>query len=266
MNQLHYTRTGTPTNPTVIFLHGFMGDHRDWDAVSSTLGHDFECVAVDLPGHGQSLGDDNGYDFAAAATAIIDVADEIGADSFSLVGYSLGGRLALYFASMFAMRIDALILESASPGLRTEAEREARCKHDEALACHLKSQPLEQFIDAWYAQPMFTTMQRHTDRFATLCERRREQDAAALAENLVAMGTGAQPPVWDDLPGHHIPTLLIVGEHDAKFRGIADEMAELSAAMTIETIPDCGHNVHFENPDRYTAALLEFLGNHSRST
>lgn len=264
MNKLHYTRTGDPSKPTVIFLHGFMGDHRDWDSVSTALSNDFDCVAVDLPGHGQSL--DDGFDFAATVSAIIDVADEVGADSFSLVGYSLGGRLALYFATMFAMRIDALILESASPGLRKKAERTARCKHDEALACHLKSQPLEQFIDAWYAQPMFATMQRHTERFATLCERRREQNAAALAENLVAMGTGAQPPVWDDLPDHHIPTLLVVGEHDTKFRGIADEMAALSSAMKIETIPDCGHNVHFENPERYTACLREFLGQHRRTT
>ncbi len=266
MNQLHYSRTGDPSKPTVIFLHGFMGDHRDWDSVSSALSNDFDCVAVDLPGHGQSLGDAGEYVFASAATAIIDVADDVGADSFSVVGYSLGGRLALYFATLFAMRIDALILESASPGLRKKAERTARQKHDEALACHLKSQPLEQFIDAWYAQPMFTTMQRHTDRFATLCERRREQDATALANNLIAMGTGAQPPVWGDLPDHHIPTLLIVGEHDTKFRGIADQMAALSSAMEIETIPDCGHNVHFENPDRYTACLRQFLDAHVRTS
>jgi len=266
MNALHYKRTGDPSNPTVIFLHGFMGDHRDWETVIGALSDTYDCVAIDLPGHGESVGDGEVYDFATAATSIIDIADDIGADSFSLVGYSLGGRLALYFASLFAMRVDALILESASPGLRTEAERAARRKHDEALACHLESQPLDQFVNAWYAQPLFATMHRHPDHFAQTHARRLEQDPAKLAYNLIAMGTGTQPPVWDDLPSHHIPTLLIVGEHDTKFRRIADEMAALSSAMIVETNPDCGHNVHFERPERYTACLRKFLFSQTQST
>ncbi len=257
MSQLHYKRTGDPSSPTIIFIHGFMGDHRDWEPIANALSDTYDCVAVDLPGHGQSIG--HPYDFASAATSLIDVADDVHADSFSVVGYSLGGRLALYFATLFAMRIDGLVLESASPGLRTEAERAARRKHDEALACHLESQPLGQFIDAWYAQPMFATMHNHEDRFAALRERRLEQDPKELADNLIAMGTGAQPPVWDDLPDHHIPTLLIVGEHDAKFRGIANQMAALSSAMRVETVPGAGHNVHFENPERYTACARDFF-------
>lgn len=131
MNNLHYKRTGDPSKPTVIFLHGFMGDRRDWQTTTDAISEGYDCVAVDLPGHGQSVGKGYTYDFASAATSIIEIADDVGADSFSLVGYSLGGRLALYFASMYAMRIDTLILESASPGLPTEPERAARRKHDE---------------------------------------------------------------------------------------------------------------------------------------
>jgi 2-succinyl-6-hydroxy-2,4-cyclohexadiene-1-carboxylate synthase len=242
-----------------------MGDHRDWDSVANALSTDFDCITVDLPGHGQSINEGETSNFASVATSIIDIADEVDADSFSLVGYSLGGRLALYFANLFAMRIDTLILESASPGLHTQPERAARCKHDEALACHLESQPLEQFIDAWYAQPLFATMHRHPERFAALRARRLEQNPKELANNLIAMGTGAQPPVWDDLPDHHIPTLLILGEHDEKFRDIADEMAALSSAIQIETIPECGHNVHFENPERYTARLRDFLNEQNQA-
>jgi len=236
-----------------------MGDHRDWETIANAISDNFDCVAIDLPGHGQSAGERGPYDFASTATSIIDIADEVDADSFSLVGYSMGGRLALYFAGLFAMRIDALILESTSPGLHTQPERTARRKHDEALACHLESQPLEQFIDAWYAQPLFATMHKHPERLAAMRTRRLEQDSKELANNLIAMGTGTQPPVWDDLPDHHIPTLLILGEHDEKFRDIADEMIALSSAMQIETIPDCGHNVHFENPERYTECLCSFL-------
>lgn len=265
MSQLHYIRTGDPAKSTVIFLHGFMGDHRDWDAVTGALSDRFDCVTVDLPGHGRSTGDGDAYDFDSVTTSIIEVADAVNADSFSLVGYSMGGRLALYFAGEYAMRVDALVLESASPGLRTEAERAARRKHDEALSCHLESQPLERFVDAWYTQPMFATMHLHEKRFSALRARRLEQDRGELAKNFVAMGTGAQPSTWGDLSGHHIPTLLIVGEHDAKFRGIAGEMAALCPSMEIETMPDCGHNVHFENPERYTACLRAFLDKHSRT-
>jgi 2-succinyl-6-hydroxy-2,4-cyclohexadiene-1-carboxylate synthase len=262
MSHLHYIRTGDPANPTVLFLHGFMGDHRDWSDIIAGLSDRFDCVAVDLPGHGKSVGDGDAYDFDSGTASLIEVADAVGADSFSVVGYSMGGRVALYFSTLFAMRIDALVLESASPGLKTDAERASRRKHDEALACHLESQPFELFVDAWYAQPLFGEIHRYADRFVALRARRLEQDPHALAKNLVALGTGMQPPAWDDLAEHHIPTLLVVGERDAKFRGIADEMAALSPSFQIERVADCGHNVHFEAPERYTARLREFLSGH----
>jgi len=263
MSQLHYKRTGDPANPTVLFLHGFMGDHRDWAEVIDGLSDRFNCVAVDLPGHGQSVGHGDGYDFDSVTTSIIDVADDVGADSFSVVGYSMGGRVALYFSTLYAMPIDGLVLESASPGLKLESERASRRKHDEALACHLESQPFESFVDAWYAQPLFADIQRHAERFAALHARRLEQDPHELANNLIALGTGVQPSLWDDLDDHHIPTILVVGERDQKFHAIAQNMALRTLTMSIETIPGCGHNVHFEAPDRYTACLSEFLSGHS---
>jgi len=195
----------------------------------------------------------------AAAASIIELADKLEADSFSLVGYSMGGRLALYFSGIYAMRVDRLVLESASPGLQDEKDRTARRERDARLAQELEQGDLDRFLDNWYAQPLFETIKQDRARFETMLRRRKEQDARQLAKSLRGMGTGNQPSLWHELPSHRIPAVLIAGEHDAKYCGIAATMAEACAAMEVDIVPGCGHNVHFENPARYTDCLRRFL-------
>ncbi len=100
MAELNYTTSGRTRDPAVLFLHGFMGSSRDWSDVIAALEERFRCVAVDLPGHGASLGlpYPGSYTIEGAARSVLRLLDELGIASPALVGYSMGGRLALYLA------------------------------------------------------------------------------------------------------------------------------------------------------------------------
>jgi len=124
---LNCVERGRQQEPAVLFLHGFMGSSADWTGVTAALADACHSLAVDLPGHGASTGlADAFYTMEGAAKALLDLLDGRGIERCAVVGYSMGGRLALYFAMRFPERCRALFLESASPGLATAQERTAR--------------------------------------------------------------------------------------------------------------------------------------------
>lgn len=257
---LHHSITGYPHAPPVLFLHGFLGTSSDWEPSFTALADRFRCIAVDLPGHGASVDlDDGAYTFAGCADAIIATLDRLNLKTCSVVGYSMGGRIAFYLANRFPERVGKLVLESSSPGLRTQAERAARCEHDARLAHELETSDFEVFLQRWYAQPLFRTLASDRERLDRIVAERRHNDPHELARALRGLGTGTQPALWEQLPSIHGPVLLVVGEHDAKFRAIAEQIQVLQPQAQIAVVPDAGHNVHEEQEDAFVRIVRAFL-------
>jgi len=259
--QLHYEiqGSGLHTDPALLFLHGFMGSGRDWEETAAVL-PDFRCILVDLPGHGMSAEcPADLYPMPGATLALLAVLDDAGFDRCVPVGYSMGGRLALYLALAHPDRCRALVVESGSPGIASEVEREARREWDESKAAELEGHGLDLFLEDWYRQPLFHSIGRNETRFAALMERRRRNDPAGLARSLRLMGTGSQPSLWPQLPGIPVPWLAVAGELDSRYRKTTRYMVSLSQTGRLVTIPDAGHNTHFENPEAFSRALREFL-------
>ncbi|MCC6489997.1 MAG: 2-succinyl-6-hydroxy-2,4-cyclohexadiene-1-carboxylate synthase [Candidatus Hydrogenedentes bacterium] len=256
---LSYQITGPERAPLLVFLHGFLGDKCEWNAIASSLANEVRCMTVDLPGHGESQVPAGPWGFVETATAIVSAIDEADAASFSLLGYSMGGRIALYLASIYAMRIDKLILESASPGLRTQAEREARRAQDEELAQRLETHGLEPFLRDWYAQPLFASLHRTPGRVESLIARRAQGDPIQLALALRNLGTGNMPSLWSDWQNNHVPTHLIAGALDRKYTVLAGDMANQCSCARFDEVPGVGHNVHLEAPADYTQLVRGFI-------
>ena len=192
-----------------------MGSGRDWLETVEAL-PDCRCILVDLPGHGLSAGCPAGlYPMPQAALALLAVLDELGVGQCVPVGYSMGGRLALYLALTHPDRCRAVVVESGSPGLASEREREARRGWDESKASELEGQGLDAFLQDWYRQPLFHSIRRNEARFAALMERRRHNDLAGLARSLRLMGTGSQDSLWPRLQGIAFPWLGVAGELDS---------------------------------------------------
>jgi len=243
-------------------LHGFMGSADDWSeeitAPLSAAG--YQLLTVDLPGHGRTVVDDeDDYFVEYCAEGLIRLLDKLHLERVHMVGYSMGGRLALYLAVRFPERCNKVVLESASPGLKTRAEREARIAQDALLANRMISQPMEEFLREWYAQPLFASMAAQPERLKHLIARRSKNERLSLCMSLRGMGTGALPSLWENLKRLTNPLLLIAGEKDAKFTAIGREMADGCPVAQLRVVPDAGHNVHFERPHEFATLVREFL-------
>ena len=257
--QLHHSLSGREDRPTVVLLHGFMGSSADWTDVIKDLYTDFRCLAVDLPGHGKSVCYEDGlYTIEGAAEALNALLDELGVDRCRLIGYSMGGRVALYFALHYSERCRQLVLESASPGLEHPDERAERRRVDDERATRIAGGNFERFLEEWYRQPLFESLSRH-GLVERMVRSRLENDRVELARALRGMSPGRQPPLWNQLPKLHPETLALAGELDGKYRGLMQEVAQRSPAADAVILPEAGHNVHAERPDAFLKTARAFF-------
>ena len=260
--QIYYSLTGNRDKPLILFLHGFMGDSHEFNEAIALLSDQFSCLTVDLPGHGKTrvLGGDEYYTMPKTAQALINLLDWLDIKKCFLVGYSMGGRLALYLALHFPQRFSKVVLESASPGLETQWDQLERIKRDFALAQQLEKTDFPSFLSNWYNQSLFTSIKKHPD-FEYLIASRLNNNPSELAKSLRNMSTGCQPALWEKLKQNTIPLLLLVGEYDAKFRSINSKMARLCESAKVEIVSNCGHNIHFENTKTFVENVRLFLNN-----
>ncbi len=249
-SRLHVAVEGSLQDDPVVFLHGFMGSHRDWSHVIARLDDESCCIAVDLPGHGESTGLDYPEDYTdkGIARCLIEAIDAVGIDRFHLVGYSMGGRAAYRLALDHADRVKRLVIESASPGLILENERHARRQADERWVSKLRSMTMAGFIEEWYRQPLFDSLRSRGGIYREIVEHRQYNQPEELIRSLNTMGVAEQESMWDDLPRLTPETLLVSGELDKKYRVIANRVKGLCPRAQTAIVPGAGHNAHAENP------------------
>ncbi len=257
--KFNYSLIGKLDKPLILFLHGFMGNIEEFDEAIKLLSDDFSYLKIDLPGHGktQLLGRDEYYTMANTAYALINLLDELKITKCFLIGYSMGGRLALYLALHFPERFFKVVLESASPGLPTEAEQLERIKFDtqigSKLTRSLEKSDFAAFLSNWYNQPIFGYIKNRPE-YDRMIKIRLQNNPLELDKSLRFMGTGCQPSLWDKLEDNKIPILLLVGEYDQKFITINTNMSKICKFSQLKIISNAGHNIHFEN-------TLEFVEN-----
>jgi len=258
--------------PTLVMLHGFTGSAASWGNVLDTLtARGLRVIALDLPGHGQSSvpNDPRRYAIERCRQDILAALQELGVPKGHslLLGYSMGGRIALYTA--FSGFFRALVLESASPGLADPTEREQRRVNDEALAASIERDGLAAFVDRWENLPLFASQQSlPLERREELHRQRLQNNAAGLAQSLRGIGTGVQPSLHAQLPGLRLPVLLLTGELDTKFTAIARQMAQALPQAQLRIIPGAGHTVHLEQPQEFASHVSDFslsMNNNKRS-
>lgn len=259
--ELAYETWGEGPRP-LLLLHGFTGNRHGFAHLRPLLGHAVRAVAVDLPGHGESpLPPHTGREgFLDTVDALVRVLDREGLRRAHVLGYSQGARLALALAVRAPERVERLVLESGSPGLRRRQERVARRASDAELAAFLRANGVEAFVRRWEALPLFAGLGRIPRELReALSARRRGQTAEGLAGALECLGTGAQPEYWRHLFRLHVPTLLVTGREDVKFTDIARRMAAELPSVWSCSLAGVGHAPHLEAPEAYAHEVLSFL-------
>jgi 2-succinyl-6-hydroxy-2,4-cyclohexadiene-1-carboxylate synthase len=245
----------------IWFLHGFTGSGGDFDPLIAAMqlhGRDRWAPSL-IPGDGE----EPGFDLSGMAALVADLARRA-APRVALVGYSMGGRIALSFAVAHPDRVEALALIGATAGIADPDERAARSAADEALAARIDRDPAA-FADAWEQIPILASQSRiEPVAREALRRRRRARSGPASAACLRGLGTGAMPPLHDRLERLTMPVLVIAGEEDVKFRTIGDSLASRIANARRWDVPGAGHSAHLERPEivgpRISAFLDEAVG------
>lgn len=259
----HYELFGQNDDiPPLLLLHGFTGDGTTWEPLCKQLEEERQCIVLDIIGHGRTESPEDGkyYNINQVAYHLEQLLNALHIEKIDLLGYSMGGRLALTFAVHYPERVHKLILESASPGLKTEAERSARRLQDEKLAQFILEQGVQAFVQYWEGISLFRTQQSLPSYKKDKIRKQRLQNTATgLANSLLFMGTGTQPSLWSKMDKLPMEVLFITGKLDEKFCKIANKMCEITPKGQNIVVSRCGHAIHVEDCEKFDTIVSEFL-------
>jgi len=274
--------------PPAVALHGFTGGGADFAPLAQAL-PELAWHSPDLPGHApdpaapgapgdnchpaaciqyldvilhdrpSGLGDEPGF----APGLKLETPNSKPETSSVLLGYSLGGRLALRHALAHPGRWAALVLIATSPGLADPPERAARQAEDERLAAAILAHGVPAFLEQWQNRPLIATQSRiPADWRAAMQARRLRLRAAGLVASLRQFGQGSVLPVWDRLRDLRPPVLLVAGAEDPAYIAIAEAMREKLPSAELLIVPNAGHMAHLENLPAFVPGLRRFLQAH----
>ncbi len=262
INGVHYYVERHGSGDPLVLLHGFTGSTASWGGQVEAFAAEHDVIAVDLPGHGATdcPPDPERYTMEPTLDDLVVLLDDFDLASVNLLGYSMGGRVALAFAATYPQRVHRLILESASPGLRSAEERLARAESDAALADRLERDGLPAFVDYWENLPLFDSQRRLPASVqARIRASRLAGSVVGLANSLRGLSTGRQASYWGVLSSLTMPVLLMAGALDTKYAQIAGQMDTFLPHSTLLLVPDAGHTVHLEAPEAFNHHVLRFL-------
>ncbi|XP_022776661.1 protein PHYLLO, chloroplastic isoform X3 [Durio zibethinus] len=264
----------------IVFLHGFLGTNEEWVPIMHAISGSARCISVDLPGHGVTKIKNHGDDKDAqpptlsieiVADLLSKLIEHITPGKVTLVGYSMGARIALYMALMFSDKIEGAVILSGNPGLEDTVARKIRRAKDDSRARSLVTHGLELFLNTWYSGGLWMSLRSHPYFNQTVARRSLHDDVRGLARVLSDLSTGRQPSLWEDLKHCKRPLMLIVGEKDEKFKKVAQKMWHkighgsidrddpVSKLHEMVVVPNCGHAVHLENPLSIIRLVRQFL-------
>ncbi|MEA2398283.1 MAG: 2-succinyl-6-hydroxy-2,4-cyclohexadiene-carboxylate synthase [Thermoleophilaceae bacterium] len=230
----------------MIFVPGFMQKGDAWSPVGELVGQRYPSAYLDFRTHSfeARLGE---LRQAAQPGAVV-------------VGYSMGGRLALHLAVREPDRLAGLVTVGASPGIDDPEERRRRAEDDARLAAWMEQSTIEEVVARWEGLPVFA------DQPAELVEAQRrgrlEHDPRLLATLLRSAGQGVLPGIWDELRRIRAPVLALAGERDKRYIAAARRIALLAPRGDALPVMGAGHAAHLERPDVVASLVLEFLDQH----
>ena len=254
--RLHLLDWGGDGRPPLLLLHGFTGNAHAWDTLSIALQPHFHVYALDQRGHGDSDPADV-YSPVAAFDDLSGVVEQLGLPPLVLVGLSMGGRNAMYFASKRPDAVEKLVIVDIGPEIsRRASEAPAGPPEPESW------ESVEQAAQHLYRGNPYPGI--HYYRWVASHSLRQRADGRLVWAWHPSIKERRPPPDidwWSVLRAITAPTLVLRGEESGVLdRDVAEQMAtELPKGRFVE-IPRAVHTLHEDNPEAVLAALKEFLG------
>jgi 2-succinyl-6-hydroxy-2,4-cyclohexadiene-1-carboxylate synthase len=226
----------------VLFIPGFMQRGDAWRPVAELLPERYPSVLLD---HSQSTFEGRLREISEAGESMV------------LVGYSLGGRLALRAALREPERYLGVATIGATAGIDEPSLRSVRAEADERLAAWIEAAAIEDVVGVWERQPLFA------DQSEKLIEDQRPgrlaHRPADLALLLRTAGQGVLEPVWHELLLFELPLLAIAGSRDEGYVRAAKRLADTAPRGRTEIVEDAGHAAQLQRPEEVAHLLEAFL-------
>jgi 2-succinyl-6-hydroxy-2,4-cyclohexadiene-1-carboxylate synthase len=225
----------------VLFIPGFMQRGDAWRPVAELLPERYPSRLLDHAEHS----------FEARIGEILSSGARV------LVGYSLGGRLALRAALRAPDELDALVLVGATAGIEEGPLRVQRAEADEKLASWIEAMPMEDIVSLWERQPLFA------DQPESLVEEQRPgrlaHEPRDLALILRTAGQGVLEPVWHELRTLELPLLAIAGARDDGYTAAAKRIASIAPNARAAVVENAGHAPQLQQPGVVADLIAGFL-------
>ena len=209
----------------LIFLHGFLGSPSDWDPISSYFSENYDCFAPKLS-----------------------ELEKIELNDSHLIGYSMGGRIALELLLKDSKNFHSGVLLSTNPGIH-DYERAQRILSEKDWIEKLKTYPLDEFIEEWYSQPLFIN--------APIPKSRWHINQEEMIELFQKYSIAKQDSFWDTLTSPHPNLTFLFGEKDEKYAKIGRKLKAMK--LRVESLKNCSHALHLENPGECINAIEKHL-------
>lgn len=287
-----YRRWGSPGNPVVVLLHGFMQSSASWNDLACLLQEHYCVYALDFIGHGQSDASLNPerYSYEDMASSVdYFIREVLHVSQVHLVGYSMGGRIALSLIASSCDVLASVVLESCNLGCANEEERTEAAKRNQSWVHRLRCDGMEAFVEYWEDLPLFKT-QKELGYHKVLHASRVSNNPACMALCLEGAGKQAMPlsgntlgvlrwvlqgDAGNETSGRcgeasvregacsvsrkqsRLPLLYLYGSKDEKSKAVANQLSEVGALVSSI---DAGHNVHLEALMLYFKEVQNFLG------
>ncbi|MDR0250897.1 MAG: 2-succinyl-6-hydroxy-2,4-cyclohexadiene-1-carboxylate synthase [Burkholderiales bacterium] len=239
----------------LVCLHGFGEDMSTWDDLE-VEGH--QLILIDLIGHGQSSKPyaKRHYRTKTIVRHLKALLSRLGLKQYALLGYSMGGRIALAYALRYPDDVEHLILESASYGERNRKDRRERRQADANLAQNILRNGADWFEKHFSEMDIFKSQERlPPEAREKISARRRHNLPHALSNMLLASGQGVSPCLYHRLSELLMPVSCLSGEYDTKYTKIGSEFQKRNPKIAHRIIENAGHNTHIENRDRFQKVL-----------
>lgn len=240
----------------LLALHGFTETDVVWQELLSPHFPNLKCPL--LPGHG--------WKPCTTSTTMVGTAAEFIAnipanEPIDLLGYSMGGRLAIRVALENPQRIRRVVLISCNPGIADQAERIDRRRRDEHLAQILEEDGIGPFVAWWQSNPTLRPAKPFSRAMQeSLRCMRLNHEPCGLAWSLRTLGSCSdEGNMWPRLGELRMPVLLASGEADSKYHQIMGEMAKHIPGARHEVIAAAGHAIHREQANQLVALIRGFL-------
>ncbi len=244
----------------IVLLHGFMQNETTWDLAAEAMASDYYLSMPRMAVTGPQ-----DATLEAMADRVYGVVQQAilhtGATRVALVGYSMGGRVALEYARRYPHTLSVLVLESAGLGPEDDDDRARMQRLNLGLAERIRAaKSMEQVVDYWQSLPLFETQMKLSEEArAQLRSMRLTRDKDELVLLVEHAGSHTMPPAEQTrqmLKGLGIPVLYVAGTRDQKYSDVA---CSLGAYGVQPVLLDCGHNIHLEKPSEFALVVTGFI-------